>query len=64
MLPRPYLVGLVGAGVGPSLSPAIHMLEARDLGLDYVYRIVDPDGLGRAAVGDRDGAALCRHARL
>jgi shikimate dehydrogenase len=41
MLPRPYLVGLVGAGVGPSLSPAIHMLEARALGLDYVYRIVD-----------------------
>ena len=41
MLPRPYLVGLVGAGVGPSLSPAIHMLEARALGLDYVYRTVD-----------------------
>ena len=41
MLPRPYLVGLVGVGVGPSLSPAIHMLEARALGLDYVYRTVD-----------------------
>lgn len=41
MLPHPYLVGLVGAGVGPSLTPTIHMLEARALGLDYVYRIVD-----------------------
>ena len=41
MLPRPYLVGLVGAGVGPSLTPTIHMLEARALGLDYVYRTVD-----------------------
>lgn len=41
MLPRPYLVGLVGAGVEPSLMPTLHMLEARALGLDYVYRIVD-----------------------
>ena len=41
MLPRPYLVGLVGVGVGPSLTPTIHMLEARALGLDYVYRTVD-----------------------
>jgi quinate/shikimate dehydrogenase (NAD+) len=41
VLPRPYLVGLVGAGVEPSLMPTLHMLEARALGLDYVYRIVD-----------------------
>ena len=41
MLPRPYLVGLVGAGIEPSLMPTLHMLEARALGLDYVYRIVD-----------------------
>lgn len=41
MLPRSYLVGLVGVGVGPSLTPTIHMLEARALGLDYVYRTVD-----------------------
>jgi shikimate dehydrogenase len=41
VLPRPYLVGLVGAGIEPSLMPTLHMLEARALGLDYVYRIVD-----------------------
>ena len=41
MTHRSYLLGLVGAGVGPSLTPAIHMLEARALGLDYVYRAVD-----------------------
>jgi len=38
---RTYLVGLIGAGVGPSLTPTMHMLEARALGLDYVYRTVD-----------------------
>lgn len=42
---RPYLVGLVGTGVGPSLSPALHMAEARAHGLDYVYRTIDLDEL-------------------
>jgi shikimate dehydrogenase len=37
----PYLVGLVGQGVGPSLTPALHMAEARANGLDYVYRTID-----------------------
>jgi shikimate dehydrogenase len=37
----PYLVGLVGTGVGPSLTPALHMAEARAQGLDYVYRTID-----------------------
>ncbi|KGI67376.1 shikimate dehydrogenase [Mycolicibacterium rufum] len=41
MNPRPHLVGLVGTGVGPSLSPALHMTEARAQGLDYVYRTID-----------------------
>ncbi len=36
-----YRVGLLGHGIGPSLSPALHMREARLLGLDYEYRIVD-----------------------
>jgi shikimate dehydrogenase len=45
MNPRPYLVGLVGTGVGPSLSPALHMTEARAQGLDYVYRTIDLDEL-------------------
>jgi shikimate dehydrogenase len=38
---RPYLVGLVGQGVGPSLTPALHMAEGRANGLDYVYRTID-----------------------
>ncbi|BBX71450.1 hypothetical protein MPSYJ_49110 [Mycolicibacterium psychrotolerans] len=46
MDPRPYLVGLVGTGVGPSLSPALHMAEARARGLDYVYRTIDLGDLG------------------
>ena len=42
---RPYLVGLVGTGVGPSLTPALHMAEARAHGLDYLYRTIDLDEL-------------------
>ena len=36
-----YRVALLGNGIKPSLSPALHMQEARHLGLDYEYRIVD-----------------------
>ncbi len=42
------LVGLVGTGVGPSLTPALHMAEARAHGLDYVYRTIDLDDLRRS----------------
>lgn len=45
---RPYLVGLVGTGVGPSLTPALHMAEGRAQGLDYVYRTIDLNALGLA----------------
>jgi shikimate dehydrogenase len=38
---HPYLVGLVGVGVGPSLTPALHMREAAEHGLTYVYRTID-----------------------
>jgi shikimate dehydrogenase len=44
----PYLVGLVGNGVGPSLTPALHMAEARAQGLDYVYRTIDLNAVGVA----------------
>jgi quinate/shikimate dehydrogenase (NAD+) len=43
---RPYLVGLVGQGVGPSLTPALHMAEGRAHGLDYVYRTIDLNAVG------------------
>jgi quinate/shikimate dehydrogenase (NAD+) len=43
--PNGYLVGLIGTGVGPSLTPALHMAEGRAQGLDYVYRTIDLDTL-------------------
>ncbi|MET8946434.1 shikimate dehydrogenase [Streptomyces sp. NPDC004542] len=54
-----YLVGLVGAGIGPSLSPALHEREADRQGLRYVYRLIDIDtlGVGPEAVGDLVRAA-------
>lgn len=45
---EPFLVGLVGIGVGPSLTPALHMTEARANGLDYVYRTIDLREIGVA----------------
>ena len=40
-------VGLIGSGIGDSLSPALHEREAARLGLDYAYRLFDLDELGR-----------------
>ena len=48
MSSSPYLVGLVGQGVGPSLTPALHMAEGRAHGLDYVYRTIDLNAVGVA----------------
>lgn len=45
MTAHPYLVGLVGVGVGPSLTPALHMAEAEALGLTYLYRPLDLSSL-------------------
>ena len=42
-----FVVGLVGSGIGDSLSPALHEREASLLGLDYAYRLFDLDELGR-----------------
>ncbi|MEU6223576.1 shikimate dehydrogenase [Streptomyces sp. NPDC047042] len=49
-----FLVGLIGSGIGPSLSPALHEREADRQGLRYVYRLIDIDVLGveARAVGD------------
>ncbi|OKI81510.1 shikimate dehydrogenase [Streptomyces sp. CB02414] len=49
-----YLVGLIGSGIGPSLSPALHQREAGRQGLRYLYRLIDIDTLGvpPEAVGD------------
>ncbi|NQX11201.1 shikimate dehydrogenase [Microbacteriaceae bacterium VKM Ac-2855] len=45
---RSYLVGLVGAGISESLTPAMHEREAALHGLDYEYRILNLLTLGRA----------------
>ncbi|POX58338.1 shikimate dehydrogenase [Streptomyces sp. Ru62] len=59
MIKDSYLVGLVGAGIGPSLSPALHHREADRQGLRYLYRLLDTDVLGvpPEAVGDLVRAA-------
>ncbi|WP_432189017.1 shikimate dehydrogenase [Streptomyces sp. Tue6028] len=54
-----YLVGLVGAGIGPSLSPALHEREGDRQGLRCLYRLIDIDelGVGPEAVGELVRAA-------
>ena len=43
-----YLVGLIGGGIGASGSPAIHEREARQLGVELHYHLVDLETHGRA----------------
>jgi shikimate dehydrogenase len=54
-----YLVGLIGSGIGTSLSPSLHEREADALGIRYLYRVLDLDRLGvpASAVGDLVAAA-------
>jgi len=40
-LPKKILIGLIGEGIQNSLTPDLHMREARTLGFDYDYRIID-----------------------
>jgi len=54
------VVGLIGAGIGMSLSPALHEREASLLGIDYEYRLFDLEELDRPA---SDVGALVREAR-
>ncbi|GLY43098.1 hypothetical protein Amsp01_091210 [Amycolatopsis sp. NBRC 101858] len=44
--PGTVLTGLIGAGIGPSLSPPLHETEARRLGVELVYARFDLDELG------------------
>jgi len=44
-----FLVGLIGADVGTSLSPSLHEQEADELGLRYVYQLIDLDAVGLTA---------------
>lgn len=40
---RSLLTGLLGQGVGPSLTPELHEREGRRHGLRYVYKVVELD---------------------
>ena len=57
-----YLVGLIGDGVMPSLTPPMHEAEADAHGLRYLYRPIDLTEIGKegADVGEllRAGAML------
>jgi shikimate dehydrogenase len=44
--PGGFLAGLVGAGIGASLSPPLHEHEAAAQGLRYLYRLIDVGDLG------------------
>ena len=39
--PRSYLAGLLGQGIGPSLSPELHEREAERQGLRYTYKTIE-----------------------
>ena len=54
-----HLVGLLGAGIGGSLTPGLHEAEADRLGLSYTYRVIDLDAVGQPA---GRSAALVRNA--
>lgn len=58
--PRSILIGLVGQGVGPSLTPPMHELEGARHGMSYVYRTIDIDP---AQAAPEPLAALLRWAR-
>ncbi len=47
--PERFMVGLIGSSVAESLSPPLHEREADELGLRYVYQLIDLDVLGLRA---------------
>ena len=46
---RSVLVGLIGAGIQASRTPALHEREGAAQGLTYIYKIIDLDALGLTA---------------
>jgi shikimate dehydrogenase len=47
--PRSFLIGLIGAGIQASRSPALHEHEGAALGFRYWYRLIDLEALGLGA---------------
>jgi len=58
------VVGLVGARIDASLSPALHEREAAELGLDYRYELLDIEALGIPVVELGDVLADARRAGM
>lgn len=54
------LVGLVGTGIAPSLTPAMHELEGARHGINYVYRLIE---MPEAGVTQQDLARVLDSAR-
>lgn len=46
IIPRQVHVGLIGAGIGRSLTPAMHMREGEHCGLSYQYDMIDLEARG------------------
>jgi shikimate dehydrogenase len=55
-----YLVGLIGSGIGQSLSPALHEREAGQFGLRYLYQRLDLDVLDLPAARTGELIAAAR----
>jgi shikimate dehydrogenase len=49
---RSYLAGLLGQGIGPSLSPELHEREGARQGLRYTYKIVELPRIDREHLRD------------
>lgn len=47
--PKSLLVGLIGAGIQASRSPALHMREGAAQGLIYIYQLIDIEALSLSA---------------
>jgi shikimate dehydrogenase len=57
-----FVVGLLGSGIGGSLTPSLHESVADRLGLAYTYRVIDLDTIGQPA--DKSGALVRQAADL
>lgn len=57
---EPVRIGLLGRGIGASLTPIMHEAEGRRLGLSYRYDLIDFDRLG---LDDADLGAVLEAAR-
>jgi shikimate dehydrogenase len=57
-----FVVGLLGSGIGGSLTPGLHESVADRLGLAYTYRVIDLDTIGQPA--EKSGALVRQAADL